>query len=86
MRSILQISCTALACVLLWMLPGARNVAGDDRLAVRGEVVEVDDSALALHGHVEFGTERLKVKLPNGKIYRADNELRAQMELDKNFA
>ncbi|MBP5285225.1 MAG: YibE/F family protein [Kiritimatiellae bacterium] len=85
MRSILQISCTALACVLLWMLPGVRSVAGDDRLAVRGEVVEVDDSALALHGHVEFGTERLKVKLPNGKIYRADNELRAQMELDKKF-
>ena len=86
MRSILQITCVALACVLLWMLPGVRKVAGDSRQVVRGEVVEVDDSALQVHGHVEFGTEYLKVKLPNGKTYSATNELRAQMELDKKFA
>ena len=48
--------------------------------------METDDSALQLHGLVEFGTQHLKVELPGGRIVPAENELRAQMELDKKFA
>ena len=49
-------------------------------------MVETDDSALQLHGLIEFGTQHLKVRLRDGSIVPAENELRAQMELDKKFA
>jgi len=49
-------------------------------------VLETDDSGISLHGLVEFGTQRLKVRLPDGRVFDAANELRAQLELDKKFA
>ena len=49
-------------------------------------MLETDDSGISLHGLVEFGTQRLKVRLPDGRVFDAANELRAQLELDKKFA
>jgi len=79
--AILVIACAGLLCV-----PGPRLLANDGARTVRAEVVEVDDSDLQLHGLVEFGTQHLKVRLGDGRVVAADNELRAQMELDKKFA
>ena len=48
--------------------------------------LSVDDSALQTLGLVEFGTQHLSVKLKDGRVFTAANELRGQMELDKKFA
>ena len=75
----------AAATVALALLPGPRRLTDDSGSAVVAEVVETDDSSIQLHGLVEFGTQRLKVRMPGGEIVDATNELRAQMELDKKF-
>lgn len=49
-------------------------------------MLSVDDSALQTHGLVEFGTQHLSVKLKDGRVFTAANELRGQLELDKKFA
>ena len=70
----------------LCLLPGPAGLARDgDGRSVAATVVETDDSSLALHGLVEFGTQRLRVRLPDGSVRAASNELRAQLELDKKF-
>ena len=76
----------AAVCVGLWFLPGPRKLADAGGATSRAEVVEVDDSGLQIHGLVEFGTQKLKVRLPDGGIRVAHNEIRAQMDLDKKFA
>ena len=69
----------------MWFLPGPRKLADEGGATSRVEVVEVDDSGLQLHGLIEFGTQKLKVRLPDGSIREAHNEIRAQLELDKKF-
>ena len=86
MRRAVPVVVLALCCVALLFAPGPRRLADDGGRTCRAEVVEVDDSSLQLHGFVEFGTQHLKVRLPDGRVVPADNELRAQLELDKKFA
>lgn len=86
MKKAVPVVVLALCCAALLLVPGARRLADDGARTVRAEVVETDDSGLQLHGLVEFGTQRLKVRLPDGRIFPAANELRAQMELDKKFS
>ena len=69
----------------MWFLPGPRKLANESGETSRAEVVEVDDSALQVHGLIEFGTQKLKVRLPDGSVREAHNEIRAQLELDKKF-
>ena len=69
----------------MWFLPGPRKLANEGGETSRAEVVEVDDSALQVHGLIEFGTQKLKVRLPDGSVREAHNEIRAQLELDKKF-
>jgi len=73
------------SCAGLWALPGPRRLAETAGETSRAEVVAVDDSALQLHGLIEFGTQKLTVRLPDGSEHAAENELRAQLELDKKF-
>lgn len=86
MKQALSIAVLLAVSVGLWFVPGPRQLVSDGRRAERAEVLEVDDSHLSLHGLVEFGTQRLKVRLADGRVFSAENELRAQMELDKKFA
>ncbi|MGN0854087.1 MAG: YibE/F family protein [Kiritimatiellia bacterium] len=86
MRKALPIAVLIAACAGMWLLPGPRRLAEDGGPTIRAEVVETDDSGVARHGLVEFGTQRLMVRLPDGTVCAAANELRAQMELDKKFA
>ena len=86
MRNAVPAAVFALCCAALLLVPGPRRLADDGVQTVRAEVVETDDSGLQLHGLVEFGTQRLKVRLPDGRVFEAANELRAQLELDKKFS
>ena len=70
----------------LCCLPTVKTLTSDGRQAQRAEVLSVDDSGVALHGLIEFGTQRLRVRLADGREFSAENELRAQMDLDKKFA
>lgn len=85
MRRALLIAVLALGCLGLWFLPEPRQLAENRGRTVCAEIVETDDTGIALHGLVEFGTQRLKVRFPDGSVHDAANELRAQMELDKKF-
>ena len=84
-RCIAPAALLAATCALA-LLPEAGRLVRDDGETACAEVVETDDSGVALHGMVEFGTQRLKVRLRDGTIREAANELRAQLELDKKFA
>ena len=77
MRSWPPVAVLALACVALVFAPGPRLLSNDGARTSRAEVVEVDNSALQLHGLVEFGTQHLTVRLPDGRTMQAENELRA---------
>ena len=85
MRRALLIAVLALGCLGLWFQPGPRQLAENRGRTVCAEIVETDDTGIALHGLVEFGTQRLKVRFADGSVHDAANELRAQMELDKKF-
>ena len=85
MRRALLLAVLALGCLGLWFLPGPRQLAENRGRTVCAEIVETDDTGIALHGLVEFGTQRLKVRFADGSVHDAANELRAQMELDKKF-
>ena len=85
MRDLLPLLVLALVSAGLLLLPGPRRLADDAVTTTRAEVVEADNEGLALHGLVEFGTQRLKVRLPDGSVRSAANELRANLELDKKF-
>ena len=74
-----------LGCIGLAFLPGPRRIAAQVGETARAEVVETDNSDVQLHGLIEFGTQRLKVRLPDGSVKTAHNELRAQLEFDKKF-
>jgi len=74
-----------LACLGLWLMPGPRRLAETPGETSRAEVVSTDDSGLQVHGLIEFGTQKLRVRLPDGSEHEAHNELRAQLELDKKF-
>ena len=86
MKKAVPVVVLAICCAALLLVPGARRLADDGARTVCAEVVEVDDSGLQLHGLVEFGTQLMKVRLPDGRVFQAANELRAQMELDKKFS
>jgi len=84
-RRALPIAVLAAGCVALWLLPGARTVADAGGRTAKAEVVATDEAQLQRHGLIEFGTQELKVRLPDGSVRAAHNELRAQLELDKKF-
>ena len=73
------------SCGLL-CLPGPRTLATPTGETACAAVVEVDNTGLQRHGLIEFGTQRLTVRLADGTVKEAHNELRAQLELDKKFA
>ena len=85
MKRIIPVLVLACACVALWFAPGPKAVTHDGCSTATAKVTEVDDSGLALHGLLEYGTQRLKVDLGERGVFAAENEIRAQMDLDKKF-
>lgn len=75
------------ATVWLWLAPAPKPYL-EQEAGVRtetAEVLSVDDSGLMTLGRVEYGTERLTVRLADGRELTAYNEVRGQLELDKRF-
>ena len=66
-------------------LPESKAFLAQSGETSRAEVIEVDDSELQTLGLVAFGTQSLKVRLPDGSVKSAHNEIRAQLDLDKKF-
>ena len=85
MKSLVPALVFVIACAALWFAPGPKTLVNDGHYTATAEVVEVDDSALALHGLLEYGTQRLKVDLGERGVFAAENEIRAQLDLDKKF-
>ncbi|MBO7206114.1 MAG: YibE/F family protein [Kiritimatiellae bacterium] len=76
----------AIATIYLIAKPGANIlVSAPLKATTKAKVVDVDDSSVEDLGAVRYGTQRLRVSLPDGREFNAENELRAQMELDKMF-
>ena len=89
-RDAIPVAALASLCVAMWFLPPARPLAGDGGEPVRARVVAADDGDLSLTGFIEYGTQHLEVELlegpGEGRRFRAANELRAQLDLDKKFS
>ena len=88
-QSYIATAVLAVLCVGLWLAPSARPLADDGGRSVRARVVSVDDSDLTMTGLLEYGTQHLEVELLDGpaagRRFRAANEMRAQLDLDKKF-
>lgn len=69
----------------LWLVPPPVLPVGGAGKMIRVKVLEADNSDLQKHGLLLYGSQHLKLKLPDGTLRDGNNELRAQMELDKLF-
>ena len=86
LREIVPIAVLTLVCVGLWFVPPPGRLANDTGRTVQAEVVETEDSGLQhFGGCLDFGTQRLTVRMPDGSVRTAMNEIRAQMDIDKRF-
>ncbi|MBE6386260.1 MAG: YibE/F family protein [Lentisphaerae bacterium] len=83
------IAVTCLFSAALLFLPDPPSMNRGDFEVCRAKVLDVDNQDVALHGLLKCGSQRLDVELLSGrhkgKKFRANNQLRAQMELDKEF-
>ena len=77
MRRGIVIVAFGLLTLALLMLPGAGQLVHDEGRTVCARVVETDDSGVELHGMVEFGAQRLRVRLRDGTVREATNDLPA---------
>lgn len=79
----------AICCVGLWFIPSPERLSEEETVKEHAIVLEVDNNDLQQHGLLEYGSQLLKVKIKSGtqkeKVFRAENLIRAQMELDKKF-
>lgn len=75
----------AIAAALL-AAPGPRIDAPAGERAEVATVLSTDDAGIKDMGLLRYGTQRLRVRLADGREADAYNELRAQLDLDKTFA
>lgn len=85
LKEIIFIAVVSAGCLGLWLLPSApvltKSAAGK---LVRAQVVEVDNSDVTTLGLVQYGSQRVTVRVGE-QVFRADNQLRGDLELDKKF-
>ncbi len=86
---LISIGVIVICCIALYYIDLSPNVHRDSGTKEKAEVLEVDNSDLMTMGLVQQGSQRLKVKILTGTWkgaeFAANNQLRAQMELDKIF-
>ena len=89
-RDCIPVAVLALLCAAMWFVPPVHPVVKDDGEPVRARVVSTDDNDIELTGMLEYGTQHLEVELldgaSRGRRFRAENELRAQLDFDKKFS
>ena len=90
MRDCVSVFALAVLCCVLAGLPPVASVAHDDRCLHRAKVTAIDDSELKKVGMVEYGTQHLTVEMltgpGKGNRFPGENEVRAQLDIDKKFA
>lgn len=88
-RNFIPVLILALVCVGLWLMPAARTVAGEQGISARARVAKVDNSDVQRLGVLDYGSQHLEVEVldgaERGKMFRANNEIRAQLDVDKTF-
>ena len=84
------LSATAVLSVALCFLPSVDKLVVQNGYTVCAKVLKTDNSLLQQHGLVKYGSQLLDVEILSGKFagrhFKAVNELRGQMELDKIFS
>ena len=79
----------AFFCVILFFLPRSESTFSQQGKREKAVVLTVDNSHISMHGHLKDGSQNLTVRLKSGthkgKVFSAANEMRAQLELDKDF-
>ena len=88
-REIITSLVLAFFCVILFFLPRSESTFSQQGKREKAVVLTVDNSHISMHGHLKYGSQNLTVRLKSGthkgKVFSAANEMRAQLELDKDF-
>ena len=88
-REIIFLTAVFAACAVLCLLPSAPHLLTREGAVVTARVLATDDSDIRQHGLIRAGSQRLEVEIREGRWkgrrFRAGNELRGQLELDKSF-
>lgn len=88
-RNTIPVLVLALVCMGLWLMPAARTVAVERGVLACARVTAVDDSDVQKLGVLDYGSQHLEVEVldgtEKGKTFRANNEIRAQLDVDKTF-
>ena len=88
-RDVIPLLAIILASAALWFVPSPKLAAHDDGRSVRARVTSVDNANLERLGIIDYGSQHLTVEIldgpEKGRILPANNELRAQLEIDKEF-
>ncbi len=87
--NLLAVTVMLLSAAAMWFIPSPKQLASDHGVAVRAKVLSVDNSTVQMLGLLRYGSQHLTVEIlegvAKGKTYHAVNEIRAQMDLDKDF-
>ena len=90
MREWAPVAVLAALCAAMAFVPPAAPVASDGGRHMRARVVAVDNADIVFAGLVEYGSQHLEVEMlegpAKGRRFRAENEMRAQLDIDKKFA
>lgn len=88
-RDVIPLIAIILASAALWLVPAPGLAAHDDGKSVRARVTAVDNSNIERLGLIDYGSQHLTVEIlegsEKGRVLPANNELRAQLEIDKEF-
>ena len=79
----------ALVSAALWLIPEPPHLAFPHGTPERARVLSVDNTSVESLGLLRYGSQRMEVELRSGPRkgdrFPAVNEIRAQMEIDKDF-
>ena len=88
-REFVLVAVVLLGCAALYLAPEPPHPFAREGETAVATVLAVDDGDIRYHGLVPAGSQRLTVEIRDGRFkgrrFRAGNELRGQLELDKIF-
>ena len=78
-----------LCCIGMYFLPSPPPLAQNEGSSELARVISVDNADIRRHGLIRFGSQNLEVEVRSGRAkgrrFSAGNELRGNLELDKEF-
>jgi len=89
-RDVIPLVVMAVASAAMWLFPSPHPLTVEMGRSARARVLTVDGSGVEKLGLLDYGSERLTVEVldgpEKGRCFSANNEVRAQLDLDKRFA